>query len=59
MKLHSRLSPRPQPSLRASAILATKMITLVNAAEWVVYDALYAYCRQMVRQGKANGKFAT
>ena len=25
-------------------------------AEWIVYDALYAYCREMVRQGKHNGK---
>ncbi len=23
----------------------------VNAAEWIVYDALYAYCRQRVREG--------
>jgi hypothetical protein len=30
----------------------------VNAAEWIVYDALYAYCREMVRQGKHNGDFA-
>ena len=29
----------------------------VNAAEWIVYNALYAYCREMVRQGKANGAF--
>ncbi len=29
----------------------------VNAAEWIVYDALYAYCQEMVRQGKANGAF--
>jgi hypothetical protein len=29
----------------------------VNAAEWIVYDALYAYCREMVRQGKHNGEF--
>jgi len=29
----------------------------VNAAEWVVYDALYAYCREMVRQGKPDGAF--
>ena len=29
----------------------------VNAAEWIVYDALYAYCREMVRQGKHNGDF--
>src|SRR5215813_4758478 len=30
----------------------------VNAAEWIVYDALYAYCREMVQQGKHNGDFA-
>ena len=24
----------------------------INAAEWIVYDALYAYCRQMVSQGR-------
>jgi hypothetical protein len=29
----------------------------VNAAEWIVYDALYAYCQEMVRQGKPNGAF--
>ena len=30
----------------------------LNAAEWIVYDALYAYCQEMVRQGKGNGMFA-
>ena len=30
----------------------------VNAAEWIVYDALYAYCREMIRQGKPHGAFA-
>jgi hypothetical protein len=29
----------------------------INAAEWIVYDALYAYSRQMVRQGNLNGAF--
>lgn len=29
----------------------------INAAEWIVYDALYAYCRQMTRQGKHEGAF--
>ncbi len=29
----------------------------VNAAEWIVYDALYAYCQEMVRQGKSDGDF--
>ena len=27
----------------------------INAAEWIVYDALYAYCREMVRLGKPEG----
>jgi len=27
----------------------------INAAEWIVYDALYAYCQEMVRQGKPDG----
>ena len=31
----------------------------LNAAEWIVYDALYAYCQEMVRQGKADGMFAS
>jgi hypothetical protein len=31
----------------------------VIAAEWIIYDALYAYCREMVRQGRADGMFAT
>lgn len=29
----------------------------VNAAEWIVYDALYAYCQEMVRRGKPGGAF--
>jgi len=28
-----------------------------NAAEWIVYDALYAYCREMVARGKPRGDF--
>jgi hypothetical protein len=31
----------------------------LNAAEWIVYDALYAYCQEMVRQGKSNGMFVS
>ena len=27
----------------------------INAAEAVVYDALYAYCREMIRQGRPHG----
>lgn len=29
----------------------------INAAEWIVYDALYAYCQEMIRQGKLQGAF--
>jgi hypothetical protein len=29
----------------------------INAAEWIVYDALYAYCREMVMRGKPHGDF--
>jgi len=29
----------------------------INAAEWIVYDALYAYCQEMVRRGKPDGAF--
>jgi hypothetical protein len=28
-----------------------------NAAEWIVYDALYAYCQAMVAAGKPEGAF--
>lgn len=28
-----------------------------NEAEWIVYDALYAYCQEMVRKGKSDGAF--
>jgi hypothetical protein len=30
-----------------------------NHAEWIVYDALYAYCQEAIRQGKPNGMFKT
>jgi len=29
----------------------------INAAEWIVYDALYAYCKRMAEQGKPDGAF--
>jgi hypothetical protein len=29
----------------------------INAAEWIVYDALYAYCQEMVKCGKPGGAF--
>ena len=28
-----------------------------NAAEWIVYDALYAYCQEMIKRGKPHGDF--
>ena len=31
----------------------------INAAEWIVYDALYAYCEEMVKHGKPDGAFKT
>ena len=30
-----------------------------NRAEWIVYDALYAYCQEMVRRGQPDGQFRT
>jgi hypothetical protein len=29
----------------------------INHAEWIVYDALHAYCQEMVRIGRPEGKF--
>jgi len=29
----------------------------LNLAEWIVYDALYAYCQEMVRRGRPDGAF--
>ena len=29
----------------------------LNAAEWIVYDALYAYCGRMVQDGRLEGAF--
>ncbi|MBI4558481.1 MAG: chromate resistance protein [Candidatus Hydrogenedentes bacterium] len=29
----------------------------INAAEWIVYDALYAYCREMIRKRRHHGAF--
>lgn len=29
----------------------------INAAEWIIYDALYAYCEEMVRRGRHEGLF--
>ena len=27
----------------------------INSAEWIVYDALYAYCQDMVKRGRPDG----
>ena len=29
----------------------------INSAEWIVYDALYAYCQEVIHQGKPHGAF--
>ncbi|PYR45754.1 MAG: chromate resistance protein [Acidobacteria bacterium] len=29
----------------------------LNAAEWIVYDAFYAYCKRMVEEHKPEGAF--
>ena len=29
----------------------------INAAQWIVYDAMYAYCQEMIRRGKPDGLF--
>ena len=29
----------------------------INAAEWIVYEALYAYCQEMMRRGKSDGAY--
>jgi len=29
----------------------------INAVQWIVYDALYAYCQEMVRRNKPEGAF--
>ncbi len=31
----------------------------INKAEWIVYDALYAYCRSMIEQGKQHGAYSS
>ncbi len=30
----------------------------INAAEWIVYDALYAYCKEMIAKNKTRGAYA-
>lgn len=42
---------------RSTAIWASRTDRELNAAERVVYDALYAPCQEMVRRGKPDGAF--
>jgi hypothetical protein len=30
----------------------------INASEWIVYDALYAYCKETIARGKPHGAYA-
>jgi hypothetical protein len=30
----------------------------INAAEWIVYDALYGYCKEMTAKGRIHGAYA-
>jgi len=30
----------------------------INAAEWIVYDALYAYCKEMIARGTPHGTYS-
>lgn len=30
---------------------------MLGGAEWIVYDALYAYRREMLRKGRLDGVF--
>jgi len=30
----------------------------INASEWIVYEALYAYCKEMIARGKPHGAYA-
>ena len=50
--------PGLKRSPRDFVISAIKDDHAVNAAEWIVYDALYAYCQEMIRRGKPEGQFA-
>jgi hypothetical protein len=49
------------PGLKAIAegfrLLGFKDDHEVNAAEWIVYDALHAYCQEMIKRGKPEGEF--
>ena len=48
--------PGPEAIAEGFRYLGHKDDHALNAAGWIVYDALYAYCQEMV--GKPNGDFA-
>ena len=37
--------------------ITRERVKVDRVAEWIVYDALYAYCQAMIRAGKPNGAF--
>jgi hypothetical protein len=57
--LHNQLEG---PGLNAIAEgfrhLGLKDDLAINDAEWIVYDALYGYCKEMTAKGKTHGAFA-
>jgi hypothetical protein len=65
LRLHGacgRRRRRPQAigSLQKARLAVTRYKDdhALNAAEWIVYDALYAYCQETVKRGQPNGQFA-
>ena len=55
---HQAEGPGLKPIAEGFRHLGYKDDHELNAAEWIVYDALYAYCQEMVRRGKPHGAFA-
>jgi hypothetical protein len=55
---HQAKGPGLQAIAEGFRHLGYKDDRTLNAAEWIVYDALYEYCREMVRRGKPAGQFA-
>ena len=56
---HQREGPGLEAIAEGFRHLGFKDDHAVNAAEWIVYDALYAYCQKMLREGKPDGDFVT
>ena len=55
--LESARRSRPPGVAEGFRYLGLKDDHDINAAEWILYDALYAYRHEMVRQGKPGGMF--